>query len=275
MYPVEPVNDVTDVGTRISTTRKSSFPWLVKSSDLILLKNCIKSPQLIIGYIKLFIIRCLYLFRYLVKYNYHVIYHLPPAIGNIALQIVNLKGKKVILLSEKDFLDLLIEPEDSFNWKWRIRHLGLVTHDGKHNKNREILKYLSSEKTKKEINEKLDETDTSIPFFPPTNYDMRFWWGGNNYFWNCVKNEFRKNVVPYSKANDYIASVKKPFLYSNSYYESLPLMTDKEIKKLLLTQPIEITNGAITSGKHRAFAMIGRLLSGKPYIPFRAEVRQS
>ncbi len=265
MYPIASVQDGVNTGNKKFANIPSNFIRII---------NCIKSPQHILNYAKSLVIRGIKIFRYPLKYIYHVIYYLPPDLCRIAIHAQQTKRKKNILLTENDFLELLIEPDDSFNWKWRYRHLALVTQDGEHRKIRDILNYLSSENTRKDIDEKLDETDTSMPFFPPTNHDMRFWWGGNNYFWNCVINEFRKNVVPYSKANDYIASGKKPLLYSNEYYESLPLMTDAEIKKLLITEPIEIENGAITSGKHRAFAMIGRLLSDKPYIHFRAEVRK-
>lgn len=198
----------------------------------------------------------------------------PRWLAGMITWLYPLCGIKLITLSKDDFLNLLIEPEDSFNWGWRIRHLGPVTANGKYKRIKDVVDYLSSADHISAIESTVEETDTSHPFFPPTNYDMRFWWGGNNYFWYCVKYQFRRNVVPYSAANDYIISGQKPLLYTKEYYETLPEMTDKEIRSFLQSSPIEITNGAVTSGKHRAFAMIGRLAAGKPYIPIKTTIRE-
>ena len=49
-------------------------------------------------------------------------------------------------------------------------------------------------------------------------------------------------------------------------------MSDKEILYFLRSNPIELFDNSVTSGKHRAFAMIGRLLADRPYIKVRAFV---
>ncbi len=113
------------------------------------------------------------------------------------------------------------------------------------------------------------ETDTSNPFFDPHNYDEKFWQSGNNYFIYCILFQFKKNVLPYAQVNDYIKTRQKPDVFTRKYYESLKDQSEDEIKSMLQKQPIEINSMAITSGKHRAFAMIGRLITGKPYIPFK------
>jgi len=46
-------------------------------------------------------------------------------------------------------------------------------------------------------------------------------------------------------------------------------MNDNEIADFLMKHPLIVENGCVTSGKHRVFAMIGRLASGKSYIPFK------
>ena len=51
----------------------------------------------------------------------------------------------------------------------------------------------------------------------------------------------------------------------NGYSQAL---SDVEFMK---NNPIEISNNSIVSGKHRSFAMIGRLIEGKKYIPFYAK----
>ena len=50
---------------------------------------------------------------------------------------------------------------------------------------------------------------------------------------------------------------------------TIPLypMTDSEIIDFIRANPIEITNNSVSSGKHRVFAMIGRLVSNKTYLP--------
>ena len=45
-------------------------------------------------------------------------------------------------------------------------------------------------------------------------------------------------------------------------------MNDDDIKLFLSRSLIEITDNSVTGGKHRVFAMIGRLLDGEHYIPF-------
>ena len=87
---------------------------------------------------------------------------------------------------------------------------------------------------------------------------------------NCIKYQFRHNIVPYNKADQYISNIGQPNLYSTSYYEKQKLMSDDEILLFNSKSLIEIKNNSITSGKHRAFAMIGRIISGKEYIPFRS-----
>ena len=49
-------------------------------------------------------------------------------------------------------------------------------------------------------------------------------------------------------------------------------MNDNEIESFLRDNLIEITDNHISSGKHRVFAMIGRLIEGKDYIPFYTRI---
>ena len=61
---------------------------------------------------------------------------------------------------------------------------------------------------------------------------------------------------------------------TKEYYESLNLMSDKEIEQFLKEVPIEFHNGFVKHSYHRACSMIGRLINGKPYIPFYMETDQ-
>lgn len=193
-----------------------------------------------------------------------------PTMRNVLESLAPFCGLSVKMLSCSDFTGLHIEPHDSFNWKWRYRHLSLVTNGNKLTQISDIVNYISMPGNVKSIDAMVDESDTSRPFHVKSNFDMRFWWSGNNYFWYCVKYQFRKDVVPYSMANKYIEEVGKPLLYSAKYYESLKLMNEAEIRNFLKRHPIVIENGCVTSGKHRVFAMIGRLGGGKSYIPIKA-----
>ena len=49
-------------------------------------------------------------------------------------------------------------------------------------------------------------------------------------------------------------------------------MNEEELRTFLKDNPIEVTNNCVTSGKHRVYAMIGRIAKGKDYIPFYVEV---
>lgn len=200
---------------------------------------------------------------------------LPVSASRLIDRISAKYGEDYEILTEGEFRDVMIEPQESYNWIWRKRHLDLVTGSGRHRTIGAIIGHLSEESVRDQIGRDLSETDTSIKVVEPINRDMDFWWGGNNYFWNCVKYGFRKGVIPYSEARQYIESGTRPLLYSGPYYEGLPAMTESEIRRLLLRHPIEITDGAVTSGKHRAFAMIGRMIAGDGYLPIRARIRSA
>lgn len=210
---------------------------------------------------------------------------LPLAVADclpMLLKHVSARGQKVLFrtisligigenkLSELEFRKLRLEPDDSFNWKWRARHLGLITDGARLRSVSEIADFLSDSANVSNIERHVQETDTTLPFMDPVNLDMEFWWGGNNYFWYCAKYSFRRGVTPYSQANQYIRSKAEPALYSAAYYEGLQPMSDKEIAVFLAANPIVVQNGAVISGKHRVVAMIGRLATSKPYIPIRA-----
>ena len=203
----------------------------------------------------------------------NLIYNTPSPFFELMIIIVPFLGVKSIELSEEEFLNIFIEPSNSFNWKWRARHLDLVTNRGTNKSIKDIVLHLSDKSVVCNIENNIEETDTSKPFCDPANLDMDFWWNGNNYFFYCIKYQFRKNVVPYINVNDYIKAKRKPYLYTANYYESLAKMSEYEIQKFLYKHPIEIENNAVVGGKHRVFAMIGRLIEGKKYIPMRAFIK--
>ena len=89
----------------------------------------------------------------------------------------------------------------------------------------------------------------------------------NNWqYFNCMLAEFRHGVE-----NHHDLGWDK---MTEEYYNSLDLMTDHEIEHYLKNTPVEFDNGYIRHNYHRACAMIGRLINGKPYIPFYMKTSQ-
>ena len=79
-------------------------------------------------------------------------------------------------------------------------------------------------------------------------------------YFNSMTAEFRKNVVSHHELGwDKM---------TEEYYSSLELMSDEELEIFLKENPVEFDNGFIKHSYHRACAMIGRLISGKEYLPF-------
>ncbi len=200
------------------------------------------------------------------------IFHFSPHYFRVLLSIFTYKlfGVGYKKIYENDFISLDIESKDSYNWKWRKPHLDIISNNKKYRKNSEIINYLSKNDTFSKLLSQVVETDTTREFYEPHNFDQRFWQSGNNYFIYNIKYQFRIGVVPYHHANDYIKSGELPLLFSKEYYSALAEMPLSEISNMLRDAPIEITNNSITGGKHRASAMIGRLIDNKSYIPLWA-----
>ena len=82
----------------------------------------------------------------------------------------------------------------------------------------------------------------------------------NSQYFNCMFAEFRKNVGDHHKLGwDNM---------TENYYNSLELMSDDDLEIFLKENPVDFDNGFIRHSYHRACAMVGRLISGKKYIPF-------
>ena len=82
----------------------------------------------------------------------------------------------------------------------------------------------------------------------------------NCQYFNSMTAQFRKGV-----ADHHVVGWDK---MSEDYYSNLELMNDVELQSFLKNNPVEFENGFIKHSYHRACAMIGRLISGKEYIPF-------
>ena len=82
----------------------------------------------------------------------------------------------------------------------------------------------------------------------------------NSQYFNSMIAEFRKNVGSHHELGWETMT--------EAYYSKLELMSDDELEVFLRDNPVEFDNGYIKHSYHRACAMIGRLISGKKYIPF-------
>ena len=151
--------------------------------------------------------------------------------------------------------------------KLRHHHRAAISNNNSISKIEDIVNFYSG-KGIMNIFEKqvICQTDMSKVFEEPLNLNVKFWNSGNNYFFNCMKYGFRKNVVPYKEANKYIIDTKEPELYSPEYYKSLDIMSDEEIEIFLQDNPIGVRDGVVMHGIHRVSAMIGRLIRGEKYI---------
>jgi hypothetical protein len=86
----------------------------------------------------------------------------------------------------------------------------------------------------------------------------------NNWqYYNCMMAEFRHNVGDHHEIG--WENMTK------EYYESLSMMSDDEIETFLKNNPAPFDVCFIKHGFHRAVSMIGRMINGKPYIPFYME----
>lgn len=177
--------------------------------------------------------------------------------------------KELRELSETEFLSLHFEHPTANNWSWRFNHLNALVNRGELLS--ESLDRLSSRSMSQILNSSL-EVPMGQTFTEPINLSREFWNSGNNFFTYPFLFGFRHQVMPYSGANLYILAGIKPALYSKEYFELLPKMSDAEIRGFLEKNPLEISDGSLTSGRHRASAMLGRLWRGEGYLPIFAEV---
>jgi hypothetical protein len=176
------------------------------------------------------------------------------------------KTSKSSEISEQEFLNLKIERDEAINWTWRISHMKPFLEKNEKPKVYEIIEKLRLEKSSKFVSS-IIETDNSSAHLEPIHLNKRFWSAGNNYYYNPYAFGYRHNVMPYLHSNLYINTINKPNLFGSDYYRSLTPMSDDEIMKFLAKSPIEIQSGSICSGRHRVYAMIGRIVRGEKYIP--------
>ena len=107
-----------------------------------------------------------------------------------------------------------------------------------------------------ELNGELYNIENTAKTLNPSNWQ----------YFNCMMAEFRHNVGDHHALG--WGNMTK------EYYESLNPMSDKEIESFLRSTPVPFEVGFIKHGFHRACSMIGRLIKGKPYIPFYMDLKK-
>ncbi|MDC3103752.1 hypothetical protein OA408_03205, partial [Acidimicrobiaceae bacterium] len=152
------------------------------------------------------------------------------------------------------------------------KHLDLVTNNKKYLRVKDIVKFLKRNNNLEMLMTNVDESKLDNQILGSVSHSKYFWNTGNNYFLYSAFFEFKKDVIPYKNVNKYISSCSSEYVYSKNYYKKLESMNESEIVKFLNDNPIEITDNCITSGKHRVFAMIGRLVREKDYVAFSGKI---
>lgn len=122
----------------------------------------------------------------------------------------------------------------------------IVKDGGKLKTVRDVCKFFSNPSNVSEVKSKLN----------PNNWQ----------YFNCMMAGFRHNV-----ANHHELGWDK---LTEEYYNSLDEMTDEEVLEFNKNNPVEFDNGFIKHSYHRAYAMIGRIIKGKKYIPFYMRKKQ-
>jgi len=122
----------------------------------------------------------------------------------------------------------------------------IVKDDGRLKTVRDVCKFFSNPENMNKVKSKLK----------PENWQ----------YFNCMMAGFRHNVANHHKLGwDKL---------TEEYYNSLDEMTDEEILEFNKNNPVEFDNGFIKHSYHRAYAMIGRIIKGKKYIPFYMSKKQ-
>jgi hypothetical protein len=153
---------------------------------------------------------------------------------------------------------------DLFIRDYKKDHIKIVTNNL--SKIKDIIVYL-----KREIrNIKIVERNTLFKFKENIKNNIKnnkfFWSQGNNFYFYNVIYGYKKNVISYKNINKFIYNSKN-MIFSKEYYESLESYNDDEIELFLFFNVFFVSNNTFKHGFHRLFAMIGRIVHNKKYIP--------
>lgn len=213
--------------------------------------------------------RCLLLFYkgnkfYIIQRRIYIFLYITARLVGLSNYANNLRYRQLGL---DEFLSLSVVDDNELNFLIRARHLSLVTRNFKTTRISDLVALYSNQKEALKVYVEGTEPRDLYLSELPRHLDSVFWDNGNSYFLNCIKFGYREGVLEYSNVRR-MMSATGYIMYSNKYYESLINMSDEKILKLHQECPISIREGAVSSGRHRVFSMIGRLARGEPYISF-------
>lgn len=180
--------------------------------------------------------------------------------------------KKKRVLTEDEFLDLKLDKKGAVNWSWRQNHLKIFIKEEE--TLGDVVKKFSNVDLHEYVQSIVIENDFKKFPIEPINMSRGFWKSGNNFFLYPLLFGFRHNVIPYEATNIYLQDAPERDLYRYEYFDKLKPMNDDEIIQFLRENPLEIRDGCFTSGRHRATAMLGRIIQGKPYLPVYVRERR-
>jgi hypothetical protein len=156
------------------------------------------------------------------------------------------KGNFIVDLNYKKFVDALYKYVPIS----LLYFLQCELHKGKGGKEIPLLDY-KLDTVNDVVNYWNDKTIAeTLPKLKPHNWQ----------YFNCMLSEFRHNVEDHHDRKNENMTLE--------YYTSLQPMDDISIMDYLSTVPCEFHDGFIKHSVHRAYAMIGRLINNKCYIPF-------
>lgn len=163
-------------------------------------------------------------------------------------------------LSKVEFLALRIDDPGALNWFWRGDHWREAFRPGE--SFGEALRRYSEEGTPRGESQVLQS-----PVLEPVHLSRSFWKNGSDNLASQLRHGFKHQVIPYQASNIYLVNGLEPPLFSDDYFSELPNMTDDEVASFLRDHPVEVSKiRNLSSGRHRATAMVGHLLQGRPYV---------
>ena len=92
-----------------------------------------------------------------------------------------------------------------------------------------------------------------------------------NLYTCSVEYEFREGIVNWT-CPDRSRNVKKYMGETiedlHNFYRGKRVLDGLELEMFLKKKPLSMSGNTISDGLHRSFAMMGRIIHGKPYVPF-------
>mgnify|MGYP006103545061 CR=1 FL=1 len=174
-------------------------------------------------------------------------------------------------IGEREFKELTIYEGNFIESFVRQKQYLIVTDNLQKIRINEIVNFMKEKTIDFVWNNYSEQPGKMIPKNVDRWLDQDFWQNGNTHFLGNIKYEFRKGTIAYENFNSDTQPIDADIFLSTEYFENRQLMNDIEIANLLDDNSISLRGKHVTSGRHRVFAMVGRLINGKQYIPFTVD----